>query len=277
MVIDDEALIRQLLTYQLGAAGYEISSVPGGREALTRLVHERPDLILLDVMMPDMSGWDVCRQIRTFSTVPIIMLTSKAADEDVVTGLMAGADDYVSKPYSLNQLLARVEAVLRRARNLNPSAVKSGGGIDQTSDPRQRPKSAYEAQAGLETSLPRPSVAVEPEPAQPAARIGLGQRLAEARKMRGMSLYQAEMACGIRWEFLQALEYEHFNYIPRAQLRQNLRRYSMYLGVDLRDFATRQPTANPPAKSPAKPMRWQLPLALVATLMLVIALVVSLT
>jgi transcriptional regulator with XRE-family HTH domain len=208
---------------------------------------EQPGLVLLDVMMPDMSGWEVCRQIRHSSTVPVIMLTAKAADGDVVTGLTAGADDYIAKPYSLNQLLARVEAVLRRGRRVPTPVVRGGGGVDRTADaPRPREETAYHGQASLAPTLPRPSVAIEPEPTPETERTGLGQRLADARRMRGMTLYQAEMACGIRWEFLQALEYEHFTYIPRPQLRQVVRNYSMYLGVDLRDFVKRPAEAGPP-------------------------------
>lgn len=272
MVIDDEALIRQLLIYQLGTAGYEVCAMQNGREALAQLSIDQPDLILLDVMMPDMSGWDVCRQIRTCSTVPVIMLTSKAGEEDVVTGLKAGADDYICKPYSLNQLLARVEAVLRRARQLNAQTVKSGGGVDLAENPRQRTSTAYAAQASLEPALPRPSVTVEPTPTAETSRLGLGKRLSEARRRRGMTLYQAELACGIRWEFLQALEFEHFNYIPRQQLRQTLRHYSMYLGVDLREFSSKS-SAAPRREQPA---RWQVPLVLAAALMVVVVLALSL-
>src|SRR4051794_27239105 len=101
MVVEDDTLIMQLLRYQLGGAGYDVIPVPNGRRALELLLLYQPDLILLDVMMPEISGWDVCRQIRACSAVPIIMLTAKGADDDVVAGLNAGADDYVTKPFSL--------------------------------------------------------------------------------------------------------------------------------------------------------------------------------
>src|SRR5829696_7867504 len=114
MVVDDEPAIGKLLLYQLSGFGYQVSYIQDGLLALQRLTAERPDLVLLDVMMPHISGWEICRQIRAYSTVPVIMLTAKNADPDIVNGLRAGADDYVTKPYSMAQLHARIEAVLRR-------------------------------------------------------------------------------------------------------------------------------------------------------------------
>ncbi len=110
MVVDDEPAIGKLLLYQLGGFGYQVSYIQDGVQALQRLLAERPDLVLLDVMMPRISGWEVCRQIRAYSSVPVILLTAKSADPDVVTGLDAGADDYVTKPFSMAQLHARIEA-----------------------------------------------------------------------------------------------------------------------------------------------------------------------
>src|SRR5690349_19305502 len=115
MVVDDEPAIGKLLLYQLSGFGYQVSYVRDGIAALERLTADRPDLILLDVMMPRISGWEICRQIRACSAVPVIMLTAKSADTDIVTGLQAGADDYITKPFSMAQLRARIEAVLRRA------------------------------------------------------------------------------------------------------------------------------------------------------------------
>jgi CheY-like chemotaxis protein/transcriptional regulator with XRE-family HTH domain len=252
LVVDDDILIGQLLTYQLGGVGYDVRTVTGGREALEHMFDYQPDLILLDVMMPDMNGWEVCRAIRAgnASTVPIIMLTSKDADSDTVTGLNAGADDYIAKPYSVNQLLARIEAVLRRARQLNATQIRSGGGRPMKSSdaPPQQARAAYPVQSSLVPTLPPPSVAVAPTPSVTARNDGIGKRLTDARRIRGLTLYQAEQACGVRWEFLQALEYEHFNYIPRPQLRQALRTYSIYLNVDLSDLASSsKPTAPPSA------------------------------
>lgn len=276
MIIDDDILICQLLTYQLSGVGYTVCTLQDGREALERLPVEQPDLILLDVMMPTINGWDVCRQIRTcnYSSVPIIMLTSKESESDEITGLTVGADDYVTKPYKLNHLLARIEAVLRRARRLNTPQIKSGGGVSHQTKPSSGTASntAYPAQPSLASTLPRPSVAVEPQPASSGRHSGIGQRLAAARKLRGLTLYQAEQYCGIRWEFLQALEYEHFNYIPRPQLRQTLRAYSMYLGVDLKEFVPTGPQRKPSADY----RRPTLSVALVSSLAFMLVLVLGL-
>ncbi|NJN67421.1 MAG: response regulator transcription factor [Chloroflexaceae bacterium] len=148
MVVDDDPLIRQLLMYQLGGAGYEVCVAQNGQDALQRLLLEHPDLVLLDVVMPDMSGWHVCRAIRAWSTVPIIMLTAKSAESDIISGLESGADDYISKPFSLPQLLARVEAVLRRTTpNRRPArpmpGAESAPGCstrDPPPQPDQRPR-----------------------------------------------------------------------------------------------------------------------------------------
>src|SRR5215211_1053510 len=115
MIVDDEPAIGKLLLYQLGSFGYQASYVEDGLLALQRLLVEQPNLVLLDVMMPLISGWEVCRQIRACSSVPIIMLTAKGAETDIVTGLGAGADDYVTKPFGMAALHARIEAVLRRS------------------------------------------------------------------------------------------------------------------------------------------------------------------
>src|SRR5262245_47192725 len=124
MVVDDEPAIGKLLMYQLSGFGYRVSYIQDGLLALQRLSAERPDLVLLDVMMPHMSGWEVCRQIRMCSAIPIIMLTAKSADPDIITGLQAGADDYITKPFSMAQLQARIEAVLRRS---TPSTYTPSG------------------------------------------------------------------------------------------------------------------------------------------------------
>src|SRR5262249_33071672 len=117
MVVDDEPAIGKLLMYQLRGFGYQVSYVSDGMLALRHLVLEQPDLVLLDVMMPQISGWEVCRQIRACSSAPVIMLTAKGADTEVITGLNAGADDYIAKPFSMVQLQARIETVLRRSES----------------------------------------------------------------------------------------------------------------------------------------------------------------
>jgi DNA-binding response OmpR family regulator len=290
MVVDDDPRIRRLLTYQLSNAGYDICAAERGREALARVLKEKPALVLLDVMLPDMTGWDVCRQIRQRSPVPIIMLTARDADADVVTGLKAGADDYIGKPYSVAQLLARVEAVLRRTPGRGvyfaaaaepapglaaPTAAEPAPGL--AAPTAAEPAAAEPAAAEPAAAEPAAAEPAEPTPAPPAqlpARryYGLGQRLCEARRERGLTLYQAELASHIRWDFLQAIEREYFNYIPRPQLRHAVMTYAAFLDVDLRDLLPAGPRPQP-ARSPQWPV--PMPLALVATtavLVLVLAL-----
>lgn len=276
MVVDDELLICQLLTYQLSGAGYVVSTVQSGREALKRLLLEEPDLILLDVMIGDMSGWEVCRHIRTGSNVPIIMLTAKGADGDIVTGLHAGADDYMTKPFSMTQLLARVEAVLRRTRPAYPRRNGNGIADEPTSDPHLRyANEFYQPPASSAPAPTSPPQAATPQlqahpvapPTDDLPASSIGHQFFAARKMRGITLHQAETACGIRWEFLQALEREHFEYMPRAQLRHALKTYSSYLGLDANELISQN---DPPA-----PRHWSLPVAMVATLALVLILMLS--
>jgi CheY-like chemotaxis protein len=247
MVIDDEPLICTLLEYQLGGAGYAVTTFQRGEEAMLRLAHEQPDLILLDVMMPEISGWDLCRQIRASSTVPIIMLTAKQGDEDVVTGLTSGADDYVGKPFHQAQLIARIEAVLRRAhgRAARPTPAPAPAQLPPAAvipPPADRPAPAPAAPAP--PAAPRPA----PRPA-PTRLPRLGPRLADARRTRGLSLHDAEQAAGVRWEFLQAIEQEQFSYVPRADLRHALKAYSALLEVDLAPYTGRRPRRSAGARS----------------------------
>jgi two-component system, OmpR family, response regulator len=115
LLVDDEHSVQKLLTYPLRKEGYDVVSALDGREALTRLRDDDFDLVVLDVMLPKVDGFDVCRQIRASSTVPIIMLTAKAEEIDKVLGLELGADDYITKPFSVREFRSRVKAVLRRA------------------------------------------------------------------------------------------------------------------------------------------------------------------
>jgi len=114
LVVDDEPTVRETLAENLQREGYRVVTASDGREALARFRGERPDLVILDVMLPELSGVEVCRIIRAESAVPILMLTAKDAEIDTVVGLEVGADDYVTKPFSLRELLARVRALLRR-------------------------------------------------------------------------------------------------------------------------------------------------------------------
>jgi two-component system response regulator RegX3 len=114
LIVEDEPSLSEPLAYLLGREGYETTVVEDGLAAVTEFDRSGADLVLLDLMLPGLSGTEVCREIRTRSTVPIIMLTAKDSEVDIVVGLELGADDYVTKPYSTRELLARIRAVLRR-------------------------------------------------------------------------------------------------------------------------------------------------------------------
>ncbi len=114
LVVDDEPKYVRAIRVNLEASGYKVISASDGLAAVQMAVREEPDLVLLDLRMPGMDGYEVCRQIREFSTIPIIMLTALAESPDKVKGLDLGADDYVTKPFSAEELLARVRAVMRR-------------------------------------------------------------------------------------------------------------------------------------------------------------------
>ena len=114
LVVEDEESYIDALNVGLRREGFVVEVARTGAEALTRFDEVGPDLILLDVMLPGVSGIDVCREIRSRSSVPIIMVTAKSSEIDTVVGLEVGADDYVTKPYRLRELVARVRAVLRR-------------------------------------------------------------------------------------------------------------------------------------------------------------------
>jgi len=134
LVVEDEASYVEALTIGLTREGFNVEVATDGAEALMRFEDVTPDLVLLDVMLPKMSGIDVCRLIRKRSQVPIIMVTAKGAEIDTVVGLEVGADDYVSKPYRMRELVARMRAVMRRqgtgtapeAPELTPGALTVG-------------------------------------------------------------------------------------------------------------------------------------------------------
>src|SRR5436853_3838960 len=115
LLVDDERSVQTLLTYPLRKDGYDVITASSGQEALDRFREGEFDLVVLDVMLPEVDGFDVCRQLRARSSVPIIMLTAKAEEVDKVLGLELGADDYITKPFSMREFRSRVKAVLRRA------------------------------------------------------------------------------------------------------------------------------------------------------------------
>jgi two-component system KDP operon response regulator KdpE len=121
LIIDDDPILLQLTAESLKQDNYEVDLAPDGEEGLRLLREKKPHLVLLDVMLPTMDGWEICSRIRKISTVPIIMLTALGSRADIVRGLQAGADDYLVKPFHKEELLARVSAVLRRVSMPPPS------------------------------------------------------------------------------------------------------------------------------------------------------------
>ncbi len=116
LVVDDEVRILNFLKSKLKASGYEVLTAGTGLEALDKVHAQEPDLIVLDLVMPKMSGLDMLKELRTFSTVPVIILSAKGSDSDRIKGLKLGADDYLAKPFNPDELVARIEAVKRRAK-----------------------------------------------------------------------------------------------------------------------------------------------------------------
>jgi DNA-binding response OmpR family regulator len=129
LLVDDEQSIQTLLSYPLRKDGYHVTSALDGAEALRRFEEGRFDLVILDLMLPQMGGVEVCRQLRSRSQVPIIMLTAKGSETDKVAGLEVGADDYITKPFSMREFRSRVKAALRRSR-MGAETKESGGAIE---------------------------------------------------------------------------------------------------------------------------------------------------
>jgi two-component system response regulator RegX3 len=129
LVVEDEPALVDALSFGLGTEGFEVVAAGEGEQALELFGRERPDLILLDLMLPGMSGTEVCKRVRAQSAVPIIMLTAKDTEIDKVVGLELGADDYVTKPFSMRELAARVRAVLRRGTDWD-LAVEAGAPVE---------------------------------------------------------------------------------------------------------------------------------------------------
>ena len=130
LIVDDEPSLSEPLAYLLSREGYETVVAEDGNAALAEFDRGGVDLVLLDLMLPGLSGTEVCRELRQRSSVPIIMVTAKDSEVDIVVGLELGADDYVTKPYSTRELLARIRAVLRRRvdeEDVDPGVLESGG------------------------------------------------------------------------------------------------------------------------------------------------------
>jgi DNA-binding response OmpR family regulator len=133
LLVDDEDSVQKLLAYPLERDGYTVIPAQDGEEALTRFEHEQVDLVVLDVMLPRLDGLEVCRRLRAQSSVPIIMLTARGDELDKVLGLELGADDYITKPFSIREFRSRVRALLRRAaaprHDPRPHEVIAGDGL----------------------------------------------------------------------------------------------------------------------------------------------------
>lgn len=129
LIVDDEKNIVNILKFNLQKEGYDTLEAYDGEAGLQLALQENPDLILLDVMLPKMIGWDVCKKLReTGSSIPVIILTAREEEEDKVLGLEIGADDYITKPFSTRELMARVKANIRRSAMLLSSAIAPGSG-----------------------------------------------------------------------------------------------------------------------------------------------------
>ena len=150
LLVDDEESIQTLLTYPLERDGYRVVQARDGEEALARFEAEDPDLVVLDVMLPRLDGLEVCKRLRARSTVPIIMLTARGEELDKVLGLELGADDYITKPFSIREFRSRVRALLRRV----------------ASSPPDREREEVIERGELRIDVPRRTVAVRGEPVE---------------------------------------------------------------------------------------------------------------
>lgn len=146
LVVDDEPNIRELARMYLEQGGYQVITAENGALALEMFRYERPALVVLDLMLPEIDGWEVCRRIRSSSQTPIIMLTARDDDVDKIVGLELGADDYITKPFNPRELVARVRAVLRRA---TAEPIQESDDVRELGDVRLDPMS-HEVTVGRE-------------------------------------------------------------------------------------------------------------------------------
>ncbi len=153
LVVEDDGTLRAMLEYNLNKEGYKVLSAADGLDAVEKARREKPELIILDVMLPKLDGLEVCRILRKEMIMPILMLTARADEIDKIVGLEVGADDYMTKPFSMRELLARVRAMLRRTQMVQDSAEQEGPAL-----------SANITSGNLEIDLSRHSVIVDQKP-----------------------------------------------------------------------------------------------------------------
>jgi two-component system KDP operon response regulator KdpE len=127
LIVDDESGLRELVRINLEHEGFVALQAENGAQCLEMVHESQPDLVIMDVMMPEMDGWEACKKLREFSQVPVLMLTARVQSQDIVTGLDSGADDYLLKPFNMDELMARVRALLRRVPSPN-RPVSAGNG-----------------------------------------------------------------------------------------------------------------------------------------------------
>jgi two-component system KDP operon response regulator KdpE len=130
LIIDDDPQLRETVTIVLNTQEYDVQAAPTGQEGLAKAAERTPDLIVLDVNLPDMLGFEVVRELRRFSNIPVLMLTGRAESTDIVSGLDSGADDYLTKPFKADELLARVRALLRRVPSSEQPIVAAEGQLE---------------------------------------------------------------------------------------------------------------------------------------------------
>ena len=129
LIVDDDPNLRETVTMVLNSQQYSVHAAPTGRDGLAQVGDVNPDLVILDVNLPDMMGFEVVRELRRFSNVPVLMLTGRAESTDIVSGLDSGADDYLTKPFKSDELLARVRALLRRAPSSDQPIMAAEGQV----------------------------------------------------------------------------------------------------------------------------------------------------
>ena len=129
LIVDDESGLRELVRINLEHEGFAVLQAENGVQGVMMTQEHQPDLVIMDLMMPEMDGWEACRKLREFSQVPVLMLTARVQSQDIVTGLDSGADDYLGKPFNMDELMARVRALLRRVPSPNRPVTAGNGEI----------------------------------------------------------------------------------------------------------------------------------------------------